>query len=134
LVHEQQEEKVVSLKRSMEDLSKEREETCRDLKKKYNFDSLFGPLHDLYESLHNLVIPKHFDYFTIKEIAESNSRNNMFGIKKDQYLIYGHTHEAYVNEEKKVANTGCWGIQNSEKRNLYIEIIDDKVMIKNFNK
>ncbi len=131
---EQKEEKVESLKRSMEGLSKQREDTCRDLKGKCNLNSLFGPLRDLYELLRDLVIPKHVDYFTIEEIAESNSRHNMFGIKKDQYLIYGHTHKAYVNEDKKVANTGCWGIQNSEKRNLYIEIIDDKVTIMNFSK
>jgi UDP-2,3-diacylglucosamine pyrophosphatase LpxH len=80
-----------------------------------------------------LVIPENIS-FSIREIAESDARHYMFGIKKDQYLIYGHTHDAYVDENKSVANTGCWGIQDKpeNRKFLYLEIIDDDVQIMSF--
>jgi UDP-2,3-diacylglucosamine pyrophosphatase LpxH len=132
---------VKDLKKDMTDLSKLRKDLCSQLEKYFDLDSevikkmfpekLLEDLKSFYKQVCDLAVS---DYFTIGEIAESDSRHYMFGIKKDQYLIYGHTHEAYVDKAKKVANTGCWGIQNDSKNKnfLYVKIIDDNVTIMNF--
>lgn len=79
------------------------------------------------------VIPKNVT-FSVREIAESDARHYMFGIKKDQYLIYGHTHAAYVDMNRSVANAGCWGVQEKpdNRKFLYLEISDDDVRIMSF--
>jgi len=135
------EEEVEKLKTDIMDLSKLRNDLCSQIEKYLSLDSeiikkilpeqLIGELKSYYNQICNLAIP---DYFTIKEIAASDSRHYMFGIKKDQYLIYGHTHNAYINKAKRVANTGCWGIQNNSKDKyfLYVKIMDDNVTIMNF--
>lgn len=68
----------------------------------------------------------------IRELAGAETRHFLLPIHPEQYLIYGHTHEAYVDDEKKVANTGSWGF-GEEKKCEYIEIVDDKVSLKEFN-
>jgi len=133
------ETEVRGIKESMTALSESRKGLCSQIEKYLDLDSeiikkmfpeqLIKDIKSFYKQICNLAIP---DYFTIREIAESDSRHYMFGIKKDQYLIYGHTHVAYVNENKKVANTGCWDIQNSEKGYLYVKIVEDNVKIMNF--
>ena len=131
---------VEKLKADITDLSNLRKDLCSKLEKYLSLDSekirgklteLLEGLKSYYKNICDLAIP---NYFTIKEIVESDSRHYMFGIKKDQYLIYGHTHKACINKNKKVANTGCWGIQNDSKNKyfLYIKITDDDVKIMNF--
>ena len=36
----------------------------------------------------------------------------LFGIKPDEFLIYGHTHKQYVDMENRVANPGCWRFED----------------------
>ena len=137
------EAKVVNLRKDITDLSELRENTSSLITRYLDLNSeilkkVFPDLHEkltnYYEWVHNFEISKHIDYFTIRELAESDARHYMFGIKKDQYLIYGHTHDAYLDKDKKVANTGCWGVQDDPKNKklLYIEIIDDDVKIMSF--
>ena len=128
-VKELQEEitELSNLKRAIEKYLESILETIKEISA-----PLYEKLNHYYEWIHGLVIPK--DYFTIRDIAGSDARHYMFGIKKDQYLIYGHTHEAYLDKDTKVANTGCWGVQTNQKDKefLYIEIIDDDVKIMSF--
>lgn len=137
------EAKVVNLRKDITDLSELRENTSSLITRYLDLNSeilkkVFPDLHEkltnYYEWVHNFEISKHIDYFTIRELAESDARHYMFGIKKDQYLIYGHTHDAYLDKGKKVANTGCWGVQDDPKNKklLYIKIIDDDVKIMSF--
>ncbi len=73
---------------------------------------------------HNVIEP-------IMELAGAKTRHFLLNILPEQYLIYGHTHMAYVDDENKVANTGSWGF--GDKKYLeYIEIVDDKVKLKEF--
>ncbi len=32
----------------------------------------------------------------------------VLGMKPGDNLVYGHTHQPFINEEKTVANTGSW--------------------------
>ncbi|WP_321430552.1 metallophosphoesterase family protein [uncultured Methanolobus sp.] len=68
----------------------------------------------------------------IRELAGADSRHLLLHMHPEQYLIYGHTHDAYVDDARKVANTGSWGFGH-EKKLEYIEIINDKVELKEFN-
>jgi len=67
----------------------------------------------------------------IRELASTDTRHLMLDVHPEQYLIYGHTHEAYVDDDKMVANTGSWGFGDEQKLE-YIEIIDDRVELKDF--
>ncbi|WMW21181.1 UDP-2,3-diacylglucosamine diphosphatase [Methanolobus mangrovi] len=73
---------------------------------------------------HNVIEP-------IEELAGAETRHFLLSIRPDQYLIYGHTHHAYVEDKNKVANTGSWGF-GEDKKLEYIEITDDKVELKEF--
>ncbi|MBP1909359.1 UDP-2,3-diacylglucosamine diphosphatase [Methanolobus bombayensis] len=73
---------------------------------------------------HNVIEP-------IMELAAAKTRHFLLNVRPEQYLIYGHTHLAYVDDRNKVANTGSWGF--GDKKDLeYIEIVDDKVKVKEF--
>ena len=74
---------------------------------------------------HNVIKP-------IMELAEAETRHYLFGIRPEQFLVYGHTHVPYVNPDGMVANTGSWGF--GDKRTCdYLEIIDDVPVLKEFN-
>jgi len=50
---------------------------------------------------------KHNAQDTIEKLAHSKSRPIYTGA--DGWLVYGHTHRGYVDEESRTANTGSWG-------------------------
>jgi len=47
---------------------------------------------------------------------------------KDEFLIYGHTHEPYVKMDKNIANTGSWMEGSSD----YLEINEHGVALKSY--
>lgn len=47
------------------------------------------------------------------------------GLQEDEFLIRGHGHTQYVNQETKVADAGCW----LGERGSYIKIIDNQVSV-----
>jgi predicted phosphodiesterase len=65
------------------------------------------------------------------ELAAANTRHFLLNVRPEQYLVYGHTHLAYVDDRNKVANTGSWGF-GDKKALEYIEINNDKVKLKEF--
>lgn len=65
----------------------------------------------------------HDSLSSIDKLAESNVRHLLFGIRPEEFLIYGHTHKQYVNMKNRVANPGCWGTEDSNEY-TYIEIIN----------
>lgn len=73
----------------------------------------------------------HFVIEPIDKLAASPVKQLLLGIQPEQFLIYGHTHHPYVDEENRVANSGCWGVDNDRKYS-YLEIKDDKVFPKKF--
>jgi UDP-2,3-diacylglucosamine pyrophosphatase LpxH len=50
---------------------------------------------------------KHNAIDTVEMLAQSKSRPIYTGAKG--WLVFGHTHRGYVDEESKTANTGSWG-------------------------
>ena len=77
-------------------------------------------------------IRKHNAIGPIEKLAEAESKHFLLDIRPEQFLVYGHTHHPYINEEKKVANTGSWGL-GDQKKFWYMEIVDDKVDLKEFD-
>lgn len=75
---------------------------------------------------------KHNIFGPIRELAGADTRHCLLHMHPEQYLIYGHTHEAYVDDSRRVANTGSWGLGEEHKLE-YIEIVDDRVELKEFS-
>lgn len=77
---------------------------------------------------HNVIEP-------IEKLAEAETRHYLFGIRPEQFLIYGHTHHPYKDIPNSVANTGSWGFvdpMDHKKKYSYIEIIGDVPRLKKF--
>lgn len=47
------------------------------------------------------------------------------GLQEDEFLIRGHGHTPYVNQETKVADAGCW----LGERGSYLKIMDNQVSV-----
>ena len=63
----------------------------------------------------------------IDNIVESTAfRQLFFGIKDDEYLVFGHTHRPFKNLDKKVLNCGSW-LKYAERHNSYVKIENEKV-------
>jgi len=73
---------------------------------------------------HNVIEP-------IMQLAEAETRHFLFGIRPEQFLVYGHTHVPYVKRDGMVANTGSWGFGDEKKCN-YLEIDKDVPVLKEF--
>ena len=86
--------------------------------------SMFNPPKTRLKGKHNVLS-------SIDKLAKSNVRHFLFGIKPEEFLIYGHTHRQYVDMENRVANSGCWGTEDNNEF-TYIEIIDDVPRIMKF--
>ena len=74
---------------------------------------------------------EHYVLSLIDKLAKSNVRHFLFGIKQEEFLIYGHTHKQHVDMENRVANPGCWGAEGSNEF-TYIKIIGDVPYIMKF--
>lgn len=72
---------------------------------------------------HNVIEP-------MEELARSNVRNFLLGMKPNQFLIYGHTHYPTNHpgdiKFENVANTGSWGV-GEDRKYWYVKIEDGKV-------
>jgi len=51
---------------------------------------------------------RHEAVLTIDNLAKSKSRTVYLGMGIDEFLIYGHTHMPFYDEEHRVANVGSW--------------------------
>jgi UDP-2,3-diacylglucosamine pyrophosphatase LpxH len=65
---------------------------------------------------------KHNALDMVEKLAQSKSRSIYTGA--DGWLVYGHTHSVYVDEESRTANTGSWG-RNGDDSSLDYMIIED---------
>ncbi len=52
-------------------------------------------------------------------------------VKKGEVLIFGHTHEPFINTTENVANAGSW-VKDHTPSNTYLEIKDGKISLKIF--
>ena len=51
---------------------------------------------------------RHKVSLTIDNLAKSGSRTVYLGMEKDEYLVFGHTHMPFIDEEHRAANVGSW--------------------------
>jgi UDP-2,3-diacylglucosamine pyrophosphatase LpxH len=65
---------------------------------------------------------KHNALDTVEKLAQSKSRS--IYTEAEGWLVYGHTHSGYVDEDSKTANTGSWG-RNGDDSGLDYMIIED---------
>ncbi len=57
----------------------------------------------------------------IKVLAKSRCRCLMLGGPFD-WLVYGHTHDRFLDQQTKTINTGSWGRRQGEKKMWYLKI------------
>jgi UDP-2,3-diacylglucosamine pyrophosphatase LpxH len=65
---------------------------------------------------------KHNALDTVEKLAQSKSRSIYTGA--DGWLVYGHTHSAYMDVDSRTANTGSWG-RNGDDCGLDYMIIEN---------
>jgi UDP-2,3-diacylglucosamine pyrophosphatase LpxH len=70
----------------------------------------------------------------VDEFALTTGKYPLLGMKHDETLIFGHTHQPFINKAKKVANTGSWidELPQKSRQNSYIEIHDGEMELKYF--
>lgn len=70
----------------------------------------------------------------VDEFALSVGKYPLLGMKPNENLIFGHTHRPFMNQTKKVANTGSWidELPIKSQQNSYIEIKDGQMNLEFF--
>jgi len=67
-------------------------------------------------------------------LATSNGKSFLLGMKPDEILVFGHTHDPFITNDKKVVNAGSWvnELPKKEDQNSYVEISEGKIELKYF--
>jgi hypothetical protein len=68
----------------------------------------------------------------VEALARSEVKRLFLGLMKDDVLVLGHTHRPFIDEDKKVANTGSW-VSEAAEQNTYITIENGKMALKKFS-
>jgi UDP-2,3-diacylglucosamine pyrophosphatase LpxH len=95
--------------------------------------NISGALKSMMEGPEKRLQGDHKAKTFIEEIAASSARSVYLGMKKEEVLVYGHTHDATSNydDANKVINTGSWN-KSPCKEYRFIEISDGKINPKSF--
>lgn len=74
------------------------------------------------------------DPYKIYNLANSKGKNFLLGMKPDEILVFGHTHDPFINKNKTVVNTGSWvnELDSKEYQNSYVEISEGNMELKFF--
>lgn len=75
------------------------------------------------------------DIDKVYNLAVSKAAYMLLGMKRDENLVFGHTHRPFINKEGTVVNTGSWVDEpelSKEYQNSYVEISDGKIKLKYF--
>lgn len=76
---------------------------------------------------------KRKDMENLHAFATSPAKYMFSGLYGDETLIFGHTHMPLIEKKNKIANTGSWVNEFSEKlQNSYIQIVDGEMELKFF--
>lgn len=68
---------------------------------------------------------------TVERLASSKARTVYLGMEPDEFLIFGHTHNPFCDQENRVANTGSWRREPCDHYS-FIEIDDGNVTLNKF--
>jgi len=71
-------------------------------------------------------------YGDVDRIAMSNARVLYLGMEKDETLVFGHTHEPFLEVENGAINTGSWKKSPCQDYK-YLEISESQVVSKTFH-
>ncbi len=69
-------------------------------------------------------------YGIVEEIVQC-IRKTFKKVKKDEFIVYGHTHRPGIFPEDRIANTGSW-VKDSKKYNTYFEFTEWPPQVKVF--
>jgi predicted phosphodiesterase len=67
----------------------------------------------------------------LKETFGEVERKAGRSAKKDEILVFGHTHRSFVNKKENVVNTGSW-VSESRTPNTYVELHPEGISLKIF--
>lgn len=73
---------------------------------------------------------KHNALDTVEKLAQAKSRSIYTGA--EGWLVYGHTHRCYVDEDSKTANTGSWGRDSDDGGLDYMTIEEGKPKLRSY--
>jgi UDP-2,3-diacylglucosamine pyrophosphatase LpxH len=70
----------------------------------------------------------------VEEFSLTTGKYPLLGMKPDETLIFGHTHRPFIDQAKKVANTGSWvdELPIEDQQNSYIQIDEGKMELNFF--
>ncbi len=70
----------------------------------------------------------------IYNLAVSNGKCFLLGMKPHEKLVFGHTHRPFISNDKRVVNTGSWidELERKEYQNSYVEIDKGEIELKFF--
>jgi predicted phosphodiesterase len=59
----------------------------------------------------------------------------LLGMKPDKRLVFGHTHDPFITNDKTVVNAGSWvnELPKKEDQNSYVEITKEKLNLNILN-
>ena len=73
---------------------------------------------------------KHNALDTVEKLAQAKSRSIYTGA--EGWLVYGHTHSGYVDEDSRTANTGSWGRNGDDCGLDYMTIEEGKPKLRSY--
>lgn len=78
--------------------------------------------------------PTDRDLGAVEKFALTTGKYPLLGMEPNEYLVFGHTHRPFINEDKNVVNTGSWinDIEEGYQKNSYVEIDNGKVNLSYF--
>jgi UDP-2,3-diacylglucosamine pyrophosphatase LpxH len=108
-----------------------KDETGGFLSKIWDINQYFGKKRRFVNDMNKL--PHKREIEKVDEFALTTGKYALLGMKPHETLIFGHTHRPFINEAKKVANTGSWIDElPKNEQNSYIEIDEGKMELKYF--
>jgi UDP-2,3-diacylglucosamine pyrophosphatase LpxH len=73
---------------------------------------------------------KRLDINKLEKLSKSLTARAIFlGMKENEFLVFGHTHYPFVDDEKRVANSGSW-IKYDENYDSYLIIENGRIELK----
>jgi len=83
-----------------------------------------GALHSMMDAPGIRLNGPHHAESTINSLASSASRSMYLGTGRDEFFVFGHTHEPFLDLDNKVINTGSWK-KSPCKAYTFLEIDDN---------
>lgn len=90
-----------------------------------------GALDSMMNPPDNRLSGSHQSHSKVDQVAISRARSIYLGMRREETLIFGHTHDPFKDDENRVVNTGSWK-KHPCREYSYLEISDGQVQPRSF--